>query len=67
MWILFGTSYKTVENEPQTYFIGAFDNYELASQERNKLIIELLFHKRDIFIKKTEINHVHDIDWSNCD
>jgi hypothetical protein len=66
MWILFGTNYNTVEQEPQVYFIGAFDNYELANQERNKSIIELLCNKHDIFIKKVEINQVHDIYWSNC-
>jgi hypothetical protein len=66
MRILFGTSYDTVEDEPQVHFIGAFDNYELANQERNKLIIELLSNKHDIFIKKVEINHVHNIYWSNC-
>lgn len=67
MWILFGTTYDTAEEEPHVYFIGVFSDYELANQEKKKLIIELESNENDIFIKCVKINHVHDINWSNCD
>ena len=38
MWVLFGTNYNTVENEPQVYFIGIFDNFALINQKRDELI-----------------------------
>ena len=68
MWILFGTNHDTVENVPMIYFIGIFDNLELANRERNKLIIQYKSNLNDYFIKKNvKINNVYDLDWSNSD
>jgi hypothetical protein len=67
MWILFGTNYNTVENEPCVYFIGIFDNFELVNEERNKLIIQYKTNKYDYFIKDVKMNENYDYSWSNCD
>jgi len=67
MWILFGTNYNTVENEPQVYFIGIFDNFTLINQERDKLISLYKSNKHDIFIKEVIMNSVYDLNWSNKD
>jgi hypothetical protein len=67
MWTLFGTSYATVENEPQVYFIGIFDNFNLVNQEKNKLILQNKAKSYDYFIKEVKLNNIYDIDWSNSD
>jgi hypothetical protein len=67
MWVLFGTNYNTVENEPYVYFIGIFDNFELVNQERNNLIIRYKTNQLDYFIKDVKINEIYDYNWSNCD
>ena len=66
LWILFGTTYDTVENEPCVYFIGAFDTLEKADEARETLVIGIK-NKSDYFIKKAAINHTYDHSWSNND
>jgi hypothetical protein len=39
MWVLFGVSDDTVENKTFVYFIGVFDDLQLAKSERDKLIL----------------------------
>jgi hypothetical protein len=68
MWILFGTHYNTVENEPYVYFIGAFDDLDAATIEKKKLLLETKCSVNDFFIKKVEIGEVYTHGWSNsCD
>lgn len=67
MWLLFGTNYNTVENEPQVYFIGIFDNFALINQKRDELISFYKSNKHDIFIKEVTINSIYDLNWSNSD
>jgi len=68
MWILFGTHYDTVENEPYVYFIGVFVDLEAATVEKNKLMLETKCSVNDFFIKKVEVNEVYTHGWSNsCD
>jgi hypothetical protein len=66
MWILFGTHYNTVENEPYVYFIGIFDNIELANNQRDNLIKETKSMPSDYFIKEVTSNELYTCGWSNC-
>ena len=66
MWVLFGTHYNTVENEPYVYFIGIFDNIEIANSARDDLIRETKSVPSDYFIKKVKTNELYTCDWSNC-
>ena len=66
MWILFGTNYKTVEQEPYVYFIGVFDDLDVATQEKNKLVLDTKSSTNDFFIKKVEMDKIYTCDWSNC-
>lgn len=69
MWILFGTNHNTVENEPYVYFIGIFDNFELANSNKEYLIqLNRPTLRSDYFIKEVNINNLYTCDWSNgCD
>ena len=67
MWILFGTSYNTVENEPYAYFIGVFNDLETATIEKEKLVSEKIYSINDLFIKNAELNKIYTNDWSNND
>ena len=66
LWILFGTTYDTVENEPCVYFIGAFDTMKHAKEARERFVMGIM-NKSDYFIKKAAINHIYDQLWSNTD
>lgn len=69
MWVLFGVSYETVENEPFVYFIGVFDNEELAKIEKQKLDDAKKDYKKhltpDYFIKPVVVNQTYSYDWCN--
>lgn len=68
MWILFGTSYNTVENEPYAYFIGVFNDLETAAIEKEKLVSEKRHSINDFFIKQADLNKIYTHEWSNnCD
>lgn len=67
MWVLLGISDDTVENETFVYFIGIFDNLNLAQLERDKLILNTNSKKSDYIIKSIEINKSYNYDWSNTD
>ena len=70
MWILFGTRYDTVEHEPVVYFIGVFDDYELAMTEKQHQIHEATMKPNprefgaspltDYFVKQIAINQPYD-------
>ena len=65
MWILFGTNHDTIENEPAAYFVGVFEDFDLANDEKKKLIIENKSDRYDYFIQYAEINSIYDYFWSN--
>lgn len=67
MWALFGVSYETVENEPFVYFIGVFDNEELAKIERQKMVDAKNAKDYDYFIKPIVVNQTYSYDWFNDD
>ena len=68
MWVLFGTHYNTVEQEPYVFFIGVFDSIETANCKRINLIAETGSLPSDYFIKEVVANELYTCGWSNsCD
>lgn len=65
MWVLLGVSDDTIENETFVYFIGVFDNLQLAKLERDKLITNTGSKISDYIIKSISINNAYSYDWSN--
>ena len=66
MWILFGTHYNTVEHEPYVFFIGIFDNIELANKNKEYMITLVKPKQRsDFFVKEVKMNDLYTLDWSN--
>jgi hypothetical protein len=65
MWVLLGVSDDTVENETFVYFIGVFDDLQLAKLKRDKLILSTNSKKSDYIIKPIAINTSYNYDWSN--
>lgn len=71
MWVLLGVSDDTVENETFVFFIGIFDDVQLAIQERDRRIetegSQKKQKKSDFIIKTVSVNQAYDYDWSNND
>lgn len=67
MWVLLGVSDNTIENETFVYFIGIFDNLNLAAQERDKIAKESNSSKSNFIIKSVYTNKSYSYDWSNND
>jgi len=68
MWVLLGISDNTIENETFVYFIGTFDNLELANSERDKLVSNTKSSKKsDYIIKSITLNKSYNYDWNNSD
>lgn len=67
MWILFGINYNTIENEPQTYFIGIFDDLLKIKNEINRQITENKIKKCDLFVKAVLLNQSYTFEWQNCE
>ena len=65
MFVLFGTTDKTVENETVVYFIGVFETGLLALEERNGLMEKHGTKKNDYIIKQISVNTRYDYAWSN--
>jgi len=64
MWVLLGVSDNTIEKETFVYFIGVFDDLNLAQLERDKLILNTNTKKSDYIIKLVSINKSYDYTWS---
>ena len=67
MWVLLGVSDNTIENETFVYFIGTFDDLELAYLEREKLMSSTKSKKSDYIIKSITLNKSYNYDWNNND
>jgi hypothetical protein len=64
MWVLLGTSYDNHEREPFTYFIGVFDDLQLAIKKRDELVLQNNANKNEYPIKKLDINKTYPYSWS---
>jgi hypothetical protein len=64
MWVLLGTNYDTIENEPFVYFMGVFDNLELAIQKRDEIVKSKNLNKNEYPIKKLCTNSIYTYEWS---
>jgi hypothetical protein len=63
MWTLLGTCWDTVEQEPFVYFIGVFDDLDLAIQTRENIVKEKNAKRSDYMIKEIIMNKTYPYDW----
>ena len=67
MWVLFGTKYDINQNINYSYFIGIYESFEMANNEKNILILRKNNSRSDYVIKMVDINKSYDYKWSNED
>lgn len=67
MWALFGTSFNSVEQEPFVYFIGVFDDIQLAHDAKTDLVLSSKQSVHNFFIKPLSLNQTYTYEWSNYD
>jgi len=67
MWVLLGVSDDTIEKETFVYFIGIFNDLNVAKEERKRLITTTNSNQDCFFIKSVIMNASYNYDWCNTD
>lgn len=56
MWVLLSTRNNTADREKYIYFVGVFDNKNLANEKRMDMIKFYDARSCDYFVKRVEMN-----------
>jgi hypothetical protein len=65
MWILFGTIYDAIDGESVVYFIGVFDDFSVATIQKNKFETEDVVNGNGYFIKEVKMNCIYNYEWNS--